>query len=215
MDSWVLCPCQRSRLDLLKRMLESLDHSPDHVVIVATFPDPLTKDELNGYADSVVLAVSLENHISRWWNLGLDYIASMARTRHEVLSLSSDYVGAVYSVALLAATMRQHNLTMIGPDHHSNELRIFRAGEQRHAFTRVPGACWMLAGESGLRVDEQFRWWYSDDDLEMQARQRSGAGVVPGAGLVGGPDTELSDEKLRWAREDRAKFIQKWKQEPW
>lgn len=73
----------------------------------------------------------------------------------------------------------------------------------------------MLAGESNLRVDPQFRWWYSDDDLEMQARELGGAGVVQGTGLVAGPDSSLSEEKAIWAREDREKFVKKWGREPW
>lgn len=73
----------------------------------------------------------------------------------------------------------------------------------------------MLAGESRLRLDSQFRWWYSDDDLEMQARRAGGAGVVAGTGLVPGPDTALSEEKTAWAQEDRRRFVAKWGCEPW
>jgi hypothetical protein len=217
MDSWVLVPCQRSRRDLLIRLLESLDHPRDHVVIVATVPEPLTADELDGYANHVISYPTPEQHISRWWNAGLDYIESVrASRRHwEVLAISSDYQGTPYSVAVLGTFLRCRDLVMVGPDHHSDQERIFTFDQQRNVMERVPGACWMLRGESGLRVDTDFRWWYSDDDLEMQARKAGGVGVVPGTGLVSGLDSYLSEEKAIWAAEDRAKFIDKWSRQPW
>ncbi len=116
---------------------------------------------------------------------------------------------------MLGAFLRKNNLTMVGPNPWTDEEKFFRLGDVRSPHGRVPGCFWMLAGDSGLRVDEEFRWWYSDDDFEMQARQRSGAGILHGTGLVGGPDTPLNEEKGQWAVEDRAKFVKKWGIEPW
>jgi hypothetical protein len=214
MNSWVLSPCQRSRLTLLKRMLDSLEHPSDRVVIVATQPDPITADDLIGYAQHIVLCDFTEHHIAKWWNAGLDYIMARAAF-HEVLVLSSDHVGTTYSVAMLGTFLRKNDLTMVGPNPWCGSERIFRLGDQRATQSRVPGNCWMLAGESGLRVDENFRWWYSDDDIEMQARQYGGTGIVPGTGLVADADTPLNEEKQRWAAEDRQRFVTKWGIQPW
>ena len=187
------------------------------MVIVATVPDPIQGEEILDLAHHCVQYPTSEQHISRWWNAGLDYIAERQapQRRWEVLALSSDYVGTTYSVAVLGAFLRRHGLTMVGPDHHTDQYRIFRQGEPRDVMSRVPGACWMLAGESGLRVDTDFRWWYSDDDLEMQARQAGGAGVIAATGLVSGPDSYLSEEKAQWAAEDRERFTRKWQMPPW
>jgi hypothetical protein len=200
---------------MLKRLLSSLEHPKERTVIVATQPDPLTKADLAGYADHVVLSNAIESYISQWWNLGLYYISIHAKVWHEVLAVSSDYVGMPHSVAVLAAFLRQNNLTMVGPNHHSNKAKFFRLGDHRSAVDRVQGGCWMLAGESRLRVDEHFRWWYSDDDFEMQARRHGGTGVMPGTGLEPGPDSELDEKKHSWAIEDRRKFVAKWGMEPW
>lgn len=193
----------------------SLEHPTDRVAVIATLPNPLTIDDVSGYADHVVLCSFSEPLIARWWNAGLDYIRERATSEHEVLAISSDYVGASYSVAMLGVFLRQHNLTMAGPNPWSNHQQFFDISTPRHSQGRVPGGCWMLAGESGLRVDEDFRWWYSDDDFDMQARQRSRSGIIPDTRLVAEADTPLSEEKQRWAVEDRAKFIVKWGQEPW
>lgn len=216
MDSWVVVPCQRSRLDLLRRLLDSLEHPKNHVVIIATQPDSLGFADIGGHADHIVLAHRTEQYISTWWNLGLNYVREFAEKReHEVFVVSSDNVGRPDSIAMLATFMRDNNLAMVGPNPWQDFARIFRIEHARGCHDRVPGGCWMLAGESGLRVDEQFRWWYSDDDLEMQAREHSGAGILPGTGLIAGPDTELSLEKQLWAVQDRRKFVEKWGKQPW
>lgn len=217
MDSWVLIPCQRSRLDLLKRLLDSLEHPVDRVVIVATYPDPLYLQDIEDYAHYIehISPRATEHHIGRWWNVGLDCIASMAQKNHEVLVVSSDNIGTNYSVAKLGAFLREHKLAMVGPNYWGDDKQFFYPSYHRGAQTRVPGCCWMVAGELGLRCDEQFRWWYSDDDIEMQARNLGGTGIVPGIGLLAGPDTALSVEKEQWAEEDRQKFVAKWNIQPW
>jgi len=216
MDSWILCPCQRSRLDKLKRMLSSLDHPVDRTVLVVTHPDPITEADFDGSIyPRIVHAFPHERFISQWWNVGLDYIQKVAQKRHEVMAISSDMIGMSYSVAVMGAFLRRHNLTMAGPNLWTEEERLFGFNDPRGATHRVPGCCWMLAGETRLRLDESFRWWYSDDDLEMQARFLGWVGIVPGTDLVGEPDTPLSAEKQEWALEDRQKFVNKWGREPW
>ncbi len=80
----------------------------------------------------------------------------------------------------------------------------------------MPAECWLVAGELGLRADERMRWWYADDDLEMQARQRGPVGVVGGTGLeLGELSSALSAEQQRWAVEARELFVRKWGCQPW
>lgn len=216
MDSWILIPCQRSRLAMLKTLLSSLEHPADRVVVVATFPDPICPWELQDYAEHLTTFLSEEHHIGKWWNQGLDYIqGNVQQKNYEVLVVSSDNVGTNYSVAKLGAFLREHKLAMVGPNYWGDDKHFFYPSYHRGAQTRVPGCCWMVAGELGLRCDEQFRWWYSDDDIEMQARHKGGTGIVPGTGLVAGPDTELSLQKVLWAAEDRQKFVAKWNIQPW
>ena len=189
----------------------------ERVVVVATLPNPLTPRDLGDLAGHVVLFESKEPAISKWWNAGTGL---HPRPRSTPIRSAWPSPATMSATTVpwnaLAVFLRQNNLTMVGPDHHSNlPSRIFRIADRRHCQARVPGGCWMIAGESGLRVDESFRWWYSDDDFEMQARQVSGSGVVAGTGLVAEADTPMSELKQQWAREDRPKFAAKWGQEPW
>lgn len=228
-STWVLIPCQRSRLSLLREAILSYAHPADRVVVVATQPDPLTPRDLEGIADHVVLHDDTAHLIGAWWNRGLDYITERTESAgsagsepFEVFAPSSDVIGTPESIPVLRGFLRSNGLVMVGPDYHGGAARpahpshqIFRLEDTRTVHRRVPGACWMLAGESKLRLDPQFRWWYSDDDLEMQARQAGGVGIMQDTGLMPGPDTALSGEKLLWAHEDRQKFVTKWGHEPW
>lgn len=215
MDSWVVVPCQRSRLDLLKRLLTSLDHPAGRVVIVTTHPDPIQQSDVWDFAERAVIADPSEQTISQWWNLGLNYVQHFAQPRHEVAVLSSDMQGTPWSIAAMGMILRQHNLAMVGPNLWGDSFQRFNLADQRDPCSRVPGCAWMLAGETGLRCDESFRWWYADDDIEMQARQHSGVGLAPYTGLFAEADTPLNEEKGLWAIEDRQKFVAKWGKEPW
>lgn len=215
-STWIVVPCQRSRLPLLATALKSLEHPPDRVVVVATLPDPLTPVDLRGRANHVLLHEAPERHITRWWNRGLDHVRSLVAEgdRYEVFGISSDIAGTRDDVPKLRTFMRDNDLAMVGPNYFGSRDRFFRNGEPRTVFDRVPGVNWMIAGETGIRLDTEFRWWYDADDLEMQARTHSRTGITPTT-ISPGDDTPLSDEKQRWAIEDRQKFVEKWGVEPW
>jgi GT2 family glycosyltransferase len=82
----------------------------------------------------------------------------------------------------------------------------------------LSGWAFMIAGESGLRFDEQFAWWYGDADIQRQA-EAAGKHVV----AVGGcfcdhldpmKSTIEDPERLAQAEEDEAKFAAKWGLDP-
>lgn len=215
-STWLVVPCQRARLPQLGRLLDSLQHPPDLTVVVA---DGFDAADLAGQ-HVVPQEPERGMNLARWWNLGMDYAASVAGDAwHEVAVVSSDVVGRPDSLALLRAKIRVDGLTMVGPNLAGDADATWHAGSQRTVATRVPAECWMLPGELGLRADERMRWWYADDDLEMQAR-RYGAlglvGVVGGTGLrLGDPSSYLSEEQQRWAAESRELFVSKWGCQPW
>jgi hypothetical protein len=75
----------------------------------------------------------------------------------------------------------------------------------------------MLRGESELRLDESMAWWYSDDDLDWQARQQGGALLVPGIPvqhLCPNGSTNERPELQEQAGRDRQTFITKWGKAP-
>jgi hypothetical protein len=189
-------------------------------VVVTTKPEPIKLKDLQGLATKVILDPIEGINLSRWWNLGLNHIASKTGDgRYEVLVTSSDCYGSQEGVQQLAAALRQYDLSMVGPDWHGRldpgTVEPYTPESVRTAWQRVPGACFMLAGEEQLRADEEFRWWYCDDHLEMTARHAGGAALVGRVDLHHHGDHMLSAEQADWATEDRAKYVAAWGREPW
>lgn len=221
MSTWVLTPCHRVRLDELKTMLASIAADPAHVVVVTTLPNPILTSELAGHADHVLLFEKPGMLFGEWFNAGFEHIAGIERDDdHEILCIGSSLLGDWSTIDWLAKELRGNELTMVGPDlqrtvppGHVEQHQY----DTRNLSNRVPAQCFMVAGELGLRFDPQFRWWYSDDDLEMQARQLGPVAIIGGMNVImTHPDGHyLSEQQANWAIEDRAKFVTKWQREPW
>ena len=220
MASWVLVPCERSRIDELERLLCTLLVGAENVVIVTTLPDPIPSWEIGEFAEHIVLFEEPGKLFGAWCNAGFDYIASLESGPYEVCCIGSSHTGSPHTIDVLRACLRQYCLTMVGPD-LSGELGALQVTSltesRRTQGLRVPCECFMVAGELRLRFDPEFRWYYSDDDLEMQARQLGTVGLVGGTGFIASSGHELSDEQALHAAEDREKFIAKWGAEflPW
>lgn len=200
-------------------MLASLVVDPEQVVVVTTLPDPIQPRDLDGAANHLLVFEKPGMLFGEWLNYGFEYLSCWSEP-YEVLCIGSSLRGVEHTIPALARALRGEQLTMCGPDLFGRlagmEVETHR-DDQRTLWNRVPATCFMVAGELGLRFDEQFRWWYSDDDLEMQARTLGPVGLVGGCGVVAThPEGHyLSEGQARWAVEDRAKFVAKHGCEPW
>jgi hypothetical protein len=178
-DVWVVIPAHRPRLDDLAGCLRTLRHDPHKTVVVWNGDQEPPELPCNVAIDS-----GTELNISRWWNLGLEYVSSNARPVHDVLVLNCDARVTQQGVDRLASALRQWDLAMVGPtyrgEYNGPETRINRELKPVSHWDRVAGFCFMLARELGIRADERLRWWFGDDDIEWQARRLRGTGLVPG-----------------------------------
>ena len=82
--------------------------------------------------------------------------------------------------------------------------------------TRMQGFAFILAGESGLRADEQFRWYCGDDDLGWRAAGVGGMVMIPGFPVNHlYPNQQVTPEIQVLIAEDMQRFVDKWGQRPW
>jgi len=91
-------------------------------------------------------------NIQRWWNRGID----VART------FGADYI------AVLNDDLRLKNNPINKIAYEMNKLKAV-LGYPLPYTGAIPGYCWVLDVKSNIRADENFRWWYGDDDIRMQA----------------------------------------------
>jgi hypothetical protein len=89
-------------------------------------------------------------NIHRWWNRGID----MARESN------ADYIAVL-------------NDDLILKNNPINKIANRMSDTKSVIGYPVPnigiGYCWVLDIKSNIRADENFRWWYGDDDIRMQA----------------------------------------------
>lgn len=219
MSVWLVVPAPGERTAELRACLTSLGHPPGRTVVVTSrVTEPVAPAAIADLARNWIIDGPDGVNIGRWWNAGLDLAYEKGAT--EVAVFSSDVTGVAPcdgipgSVDRLAASMRSHGCVMGGPNFVTGG-NIVMVGMDRTVHKRVPGGCFMLAAEHRLRCDESYRWWYTDDDVEAQARQLGPVGIFAGTGLVAGADSELDDDRERWAVEDRARYVAEWGVKPW
>lgn len=212
MNTWLLTPCHRPRLDDLHDSLAHLAHPARQTVVTTTLPEPVRAADVA--AAQVIVNTEPGINISRWWNRGLDWIAQRQDGPYNVLLMESDVRLAPATLTELVHVLRTHDVAMAGADW----LNALQPGqvEIRHALEpatpphRIPGICMLVRGELGLRFDEEFRWWYADDDFEWQHRKAGGTALVGGTSLHHPAGHQLDGERTVYAVEDHAKFVAKW-----
>lgn len=160
-------------------------------------------------------------NLSKAWNQGIRSAGAMARGQgHKewfVAVLNDDaivpdgwmdaVVGGMEAAAAAAGSSGCHypggSLRLSTPIFHADTMR---------------GWAFVLRGTSGIMADPQFVWWYGDNDIACQAAKAGGlvriqGWDVPNLDMNG---SMMSDSWLhKQAREDRARFEDKWGFVPW
>lgn len=151
-----------------------------------------TSQEALDYSKGYVIASTAMN-IQTWWNLGIDYATELGATTIAVLNDD--------------AIMPDNWYDLIEPRlvDHSGASGL-RYGVQG----KISGYAFALNAQDGIRADERFVWWYGDDDIEMQCRNKRGFALVDGLD-VGNKYANSSFIMMRkQTRRDSFAYQEKW-----
>lgn len=201
---------------------------PTYVVVpVIEIPDqPITYEGAQSVTALPNGCEGPEFNLSAKWNLGLDMAEKFARThgaeQWNVAILNDDIEAAPDLLDHLGAGLRR-TFSGHGPVdvayvncHGAVEDSVYQSAGL--AGQTMAGWCFMLRGELDFRFDEQFVWWYGDADLEMQVRRDGGVAVCVASSharhLRPMESTRDNPELLQLAREDEARFAEKWNIDP-
>jgi hypothetical protein len=212
-DLWVLTCAPASRIAEAYDLFESLGTPTNRRVLVTTEPDPVV-----AFDGHLIHYPYDDINISKWWNLGLDAIASHYKPgdKWDVLLAESDARQYDYEVDLLRRQMRKYNTVMAGADWEHTLPYYETSGYQRRDNSaqpvgRIPGILKVVAGETGIRHDPEYRWWLADDDYEWQHRVNGGTFLAAGMSVQHtGTQGPLTGDRLRYWEEDQVKFFNKW-----
>lgn len=180
----------KNRPEFLADCVASLDGQAEQIIVVNNnaYPPPAPPPS----TASTVWVIQHEQYppnLSLLWNLGID---QATETAHEygwpqwnVLVVNDDIVAPPGLVHALSQEMRATSAVCAFPDQFGTGSRVLhRVPQPTRVQDRICGYCFMLRGETGIRADEELRWWFGDDDIDWRARQAGGSLLVPGVSVV-------------------------------
>lgn len=189
--------------------------------------DPCTCRPVSLDIDHVIEDPEQPPNLSRLWNVGIDrahgYAMINGANRWDILIVNDDFIAGAGFVERLQNALRADHAVAASPyawaTNGPARVDVYQeTGTLRGLDTRMAGFAFMIRGESGLRLDERFRWWYGDDDLAQQACGAGGRVVVHGLSWEHRkPDqqTHADSRLLVQAGTDRYAFVAKWGFQPW
>lgn len=151
-------------------------------------------------------------NLSKAWNIGLDAAEKDARRmgapRWDVAILNDDALVPAGWYDAVSKNMRSQGAAAGCSGPH---LVTLKAPGPVPLSMRMQGWAFMITGETGLRADETFRWWFGDSDLDWQARRLGGMAMVKGYYT----QNMFADQSTRGTRaiqaqEDARQFDIKW-----
>lgn len=187
-DLWLVIPTG-TRTQYLKNIFDECDVEPSKRVLVRTVDAPDIENAIN-------LKYEGEFNIQKWWNFGIDY--ARERGAEYVAVLNDDVQILSNPLRRIAEVMKATGATLGYP----------------FPFTgHVCGYCWVLDLKSNIRLDENYKWWYGDRDLDLQARKVKGVVHVPAMvrHIHGNELTSSNPELMEITRLDEKYFTEKWK----
>jgi hypothetical protein len=134
-------------------------------------------------------------NIHRWWNHGID----MARESN------ADYIAVLNDDLIL----KNNPINKIANRMHDTKSVI------GYPVPNIGiGYCWVLDIKSNIRADENFKWWYGDDDIRMQATILGEVIYVPVEVNHLHPNQLTSDNKdlMELTKADEILFKTKWQE---
>lgn len=147
---------------------------------------------------------SRELNIHEWWNMGIKAAAMTAGDRPEwnVLIVNDDVVAQPGLTASLSKALRAGTAVL---SYLARQVPVPPEG------LPITGWCFMLRGEAGIMADPQFRWWYGDTDIHLQAMGKGGVAIAEDCQVrhlhPGGHDRYMGPHIAA----DSGRFREKWK----
>ena len=164
-------------------------------------------------------------NISRWWNTGLNYIDMWNRmatafgpsaSKWDVAILNDDAIVPEGWFDAVSRTMRQMRVaaacsggTAGMPVLHTNPGPV-------GLDTRLQGFAYLVAGELGLRANEQLKWYFTDDYMDWESRKLGGMVMVPGFHVQHlYPNAQVTPQLQAQIAQDAQTFVDIYGMRPW
>jgi len=162
-------------------------------------------------------------NISRWWNEGLDICTQVMDMtegdtpgRYDVAILNDDVIVPPGWFDAVSDGMRMYECAAACSGAPNSSPVLLQRPGPVPLHTRLQGFAFILAGEKGIRANEELRWYFSDDYIDWRARELGGMVMIPGHSVNHlYPNEQMTGELHQFSAEDAAKFKEIWGVMPW
>jgi hypothetical protein len=210
--------------DCLEQCLEAIAPQVDFIYLIRTspdvFPDFVHKhlaDRKIGWAYAYCDAVN----ISCWWNQGLETVAMLAEIEKketwDVAVINDDVIVPPGWFDAVAEGMRRFDCAAAcsgAPAGVSDSILMTPVAVPLE--TRMQGFAFMLAGEKGLRANEDLHWYFTDDYIDWESRKLGGMNMVGGYPVQHlYPNGQVTPEIHAQIARDAQTFVDIYGRRPW
>lgn len=224
----------RNRPDDLRRCLESLVDQVDHVIVVDNGSEPPLQGrdyKFSTMGVTIIRDSETPPNLSRLWNVGIKATqriegwdpetgeqAEVSLVDHDdywIAVINDDALAPPFWVDKVVGSMKSYVASAACTSVHASEPRLHK-NPPRSAFDRLCGWAFILDGSDGILANEDLRWWYGDNDIDMKARRLGGTLILPGPV----PSNRLANQSTtgilaEQAGKDRATFEAIYGPVPW
>lgn len=204
--------------DCVDRAIAALRPQVDHIMVIQAGNNVTPRD----YPAGVTLAADQgAPNISRWWNIGIDWARDTAtqlgHLQWDVAIINDDVIVPEGWVCYVADDLRDFGAVAGcsgGP--REGVLVVHRRAAPVPLHDRIQGFAFILVGESGIRADEEFTWYFSDDNLGYEAASMGGMAMKPGCHVRHlYPNGQMTAELQVQNSLSAQAFVKKWGKLPW
>ena len=203
----------------LKDCLQAIQPQVDSVILIYTVP--YVEGELRVRAGQGIVIRDLRRppNISRWWNQGLTtaqlVMDQLPKQPYDVAVLNDDVIVPPGWFDAVEHDMRKlGGVAGCSGGQYANTLIQTQPGPIP-LHHRMQGFAFILAGEAGIRANEDLRWYYSDDFIDWKAREAGGMVQISGYHVEHlHPNAQMTPELHVICGEDAGKFLALWGRMP-
>lgn len=172
----------------LDECLRSLRGQIDHAIVIDNASDPPVDAEAMatyGFAVTVIRDAEQPPNLSRLWNIGIKAAGILEGWDGES-SLDNFFIAILNDDVIVPPAWMYYatdNMTI----HNASAACVtqfiarptLKTNPPVSAFDRLTGWAFVLDGADGILANEDLRWWYGDNDIDMKARAKGGTLLLP------------------------------------
>ncbi len=161
-----------------------------------------------------------EVNISQWWNEGLkvaqDHLTFQGYDGEwDVAIINDDCIVPEGWFEAVSTAMREHGAAAACSGAYSTQL-LTAPGPIAGISNPLTGFAFILAGEKGLRANEDLHWYFSDNYIDWESRKMGGTLMVSGWPVQHlHPNAQMGHDLIARVAVDAQNFVDLYGMRPW